>query len=302
MSIRASAIRPAGAWFSDEPGAQIGEAGDVAGVMRVKSIVCSFSPRRGGRSLICAYHSVGSAAPSSIPAAEFRLQMETLRRSYRMVSIPDLVQGAGNGSTGLAAVTFDDGYRDCYEHAFPILKDLSIPFSVFVTSGFVQSGRWDFSAEYSMLPALTWRQIAEMRRYDVTIGCHTHNHRRWSSQSTGDLRRDLRMSKQITEDRIGSPVTAFAYPYGQPHDYDDRARDLLAEEGFRMAFTTLHTTFRRCPDLFRIPRLSINADDTLSDFDQHLTGKRDVLALAEVLKSTYYRASAKVSGKAIPLH
>jgi peptidoglycan/xylan/chitin deacetylase (PgdA/CDA1 family) len=219
--------------------------------------------------------------------------MEALRRGYRTVSIPELIEGAAGGSAGMAAVTFDDGYRDCYEQAFPILQELSIPFSVFVTSGFIESGYWNLSAEYSMLPALTWQQISEMRRYGAGIGCHTHNHRQWASQSTGYLRRDLTTSKQMIEDGIGCPVISFAYPYGQPHDIDKRAGELLREAGFRFAFTTLHTTFRRFPDLFRIPRLSINADDTLSDFHQHLAGKRDVLALAEILKSTYYRANQK---------
>jgi peptidoglycan/xylan/chitin deacetylase (PgdA/CDA1 family) len=270
--------------------------------MRVKSTICSLAPRRAGRSLICAFHSVGSEAEASIPASEFRAQMEALRRLYRTVPIPAVIEAAAEGSTGMAAVTFDDGYRDCYEQAFPILTELSIPFSVFVTTGFVESGHWNFSAEYSMLPALSWQQIREMQRHGVTIGCHTHDHRRWSSQSTDYLRRDLRTSKQIIEDRIGSPVTSFAYPYGQPHDFDERAGELLREAGFRLAFTTLHTTFRHCPDLFRIPRLSINADDTLEEFDQHLSGKRDVLAMAEVLKSTYYRAYQKISGNAMPLH
>src|SRR3954469_8366992 len=143
--------------------------------MRVKSTICSFAPRRAGRSLICAFHSVGSETQSSIPACEFRSQMEVLRRFYRTVPIPALIEAAAEGSTDMAAVTFDDGYGDCYEQAFPILMELSMPFSVFVTSGFIESGHWEFSAEYSMLPALTWQQICEMQRHGVTIGCHTHN-------------------------------------------------------------------------------------------------------------------------------
>jgi peptidoglycan/xylan/chitin deacetylase (PgdA/CDA1 family) len=271
--------------------------------MGLKRIIASFSPRRDGRSLICAYHSVGSDLPASIPASEFRAQMETLRQRYRIVPLVELIAAAaGDDSAGMAAVTFYDGYRDCYEEVFPVLQELSIPFSVFITSGFLESGHWNFSEEYSMLPALTWQQISEMHRYGASIGCHSHNHRRWSTQSTDYLRRDLRTSKQIIEDGIGAPVTTFAYPYGQPHDFDYRAVEVLSEEGFRLAFTTLHTTFRRCPDLFRIPRLSINADDTIKDFHQHLSGKRDVLALAEVLKSTYFRANAKIAGNAIPLH
>jgi len=228
--------------------------------------------------------------------------MEALLGSYEIVPVRDLMRRTGEGGTGIAAVTFDDGYRDCYEQVFPIMQELSIPFSVFVTSGFVENGWWNLSAEYRMLPALTWPQILEMQRNGVTIGCHTHSHCRWSSQSTEDLRRDLRKSKQITEDRTGGEVTTFAYPYGQPCDYDGRAAELLAEAGFSMAFTTLHTTFRRCPDLLQIPRLSINAGDSFSDFCQQLSGKRDVLALAQRLKSGSFRVRTRVTGKSLPQH
>ncbi len=270
--------------------------------MRAKRLICSLQPQRRGRSLICVYHSVAPDSSVSIPPDEFRLQMTALRESYRTVSIPELMSRLDQGETGLAAVTFDDGYRDCYEHAFPILQDLSIPLTLFVTSGFVETGTWTFSAEYSALPPLTWPQIREMQRYGAMIGGHTHGHCRWSSQSTENLRSDLQLSKRIIEDETGSAVTIFAYPYGQPRDYDNRAAGLLPEVGFRLACTTLHTTFRSSPDPMQIPRLSINAGDTMPDFRQHMSGKRDILALAQIVKSRSCQARAGIFRKSLPPH
>jgi peptidoglycan/xylan/chitin deacetylase (PgdA/CDA1 family) len=210
--------------------------------------------------------------------------METLQQNYHIVSIRELIARVEAGDS-LAAVTFDDGYRDCYEHAFPILNRLSIPFALFAATAFVQTGECDFGPEYSKLPPLTWPQILEMQRYGAVIGGHTHRHIRWSNQSTSRLCLDLHLSKQILEQRTGSAITAFAYPFGQPHDFDGRAPSLLREAGFSQAFTTLHTTFRRCPDLFQIPPITINACDTFSDFLQQTSGKRDLIALAQTLRS-----------------
>lgn len=253
--------------------------------MRLKSIVCALTPPRRRRSLILAYHSIASESPAAIPEASFRQQMDTLARTYRVVPLAAFVTQVSQGETGLATVTFDDGYRDCYERAFPVLQEMAFPFTVFLTTGFLQTGRCEWANAYSMLPPLNWRQVREMQRYGADMQCHTHEHRRWSEQSSAGIARDLKTSRRILEDHLGTPVSAFAYPYGQPHDIDGRGAFLLPACGFRLAVTTLHTTVDAIPDPFRIPRMSVNGDDTPGDFVQHLRGKRDILASLERAKS-----------------
>jgi peptidoglycan/xylan/chitin deacetylase (PgdA/CDA1 family) len=267
----------------------------------MKSALCGLSRPRRGRSLVCAYHSIGSNTAASIPLDIFLEQMKILRQSYTVVSLPELTSRTANGETGFAAVTFDDGYCDNYETVFPAMTQLSLPFSTFVTSGFIERKQWMWSAEYSMVPPMTWSQLREMRRHGVHIGCHTHEHRRWSSQSTADLRLDLDKSKRLIEDNTGGPVDAFAYPYGQPHDYDSRAHDLLRECGFSMACTTRSTTFKRCADLLQIPRLSINAGDSMAEFQMSLSGQRDVLAAAQTVQSYVHRGVYRLR-RAVPEH
>jgi peptidoglycan/xylan/chitin deacetylase (PgdA/CDA1 family) len=277
-------------WKGANVSAGAGKVGSRLGLARqatrgIKRIIGVVSPSRSGRSVILLYHSVGSPFPASIPVAEFRRQMESLQQNYHVVSILELMARVQAGETGLAAVTFDDGYSDCYEQAFPILNRLSIPFALFVATAFVERGECDFGPEYSELPALTWPQILEMQRHGALVGGHTHTHIRWSTQSTRDLRLDLHLSKRILEQRTGSAITAFAYPFGQPHDFDGRAPSLLREAGFSQAFTTLHTTFRRCPEPFLIPRITINACDTFSEFVEQTNGKRDLIAFGQTLRS-----------------
>jgi peptidoglycan/xylan/chitin deacetylase (PgdA/CDA1 family) len=204
-----------------------------------------------------------------------------------------MVERVSRGETGLAAVTFDDGYRDCYERAFPILQEKALPFTVFLATGFLQTRQCEWAESYRMLPPLTWSQVREMQRYGADVQCHTHEHRRWSEQSSTAIARDLKTSRRILEDQLGAPVSSFAYPYGQPHDIDGRGARLLPECGFRLGFTTLHTTLNAIPDPFRIPRMSVNGEDTAGDFVQHLRGKRDILAPLERAKSAGIQALSR---------
>jgi peptidoglycan/xylan/chitin deacetylase (PgdA/CDA1 family) len=75
----------------------------------------------------------------TLSADEFRKQMMLLKERCEIVTVSELVHRKGQGDTNrpLAAVTVDDGYADFFHIAFPILKQLNIPATVFVTTGFI---------------------------------------------------------------------------------------------------------------------------------------------------------------------
>jgi len=212
---------------------------------------------------------------------------------YQVVPLAELVGRVSAGQTGHAAVTIDDGYRDCYERAFPILQSMAIPFTVFLPTSFLQTGQAEWANECRALPPLTWGQVREMQRYGADAECHTHEHWRWSERSSEAITRDLNTSRRILEDTLDAPVSSFAYPYGQPHDIDRRGASLLSECGFRFAFTSLHTTINSIADPFRIPRISVNADDTAGHFVQNLRGQRDIIAPLEKARSAWIVASRR---------
>jgi peptidoglycan/xylan/chitin deacetylase (PgdA/CDA1 family) len=251
----------------------------------LKSALCRRIPRRRGRSVILLYHSVGGNSRVAIRTDRFAAHMEMLRDSCTVVDLPELVRRTAQGETGLVAVTFDDGYRDNYDNAFPILVRLGFPFTIFVTTGLVLNGRCDWSAEYAALPALTWEQLQEMNAYGATIGCHTHTHRQWSSLSSHEIRRELDISKGLLEEKLACDISCFAYPFGQPHDIDARGSSLLSMAGFQFAFTTLHTSIDSIRNPFQIPRLTIGPGGSIEEFVQTLYGQRDVLATIEKAKS-----------------
>lgn len=86
------------------------------------------------------YHRFGAAPTErTLGAEEFRKQLLLLKERCEIVTVSELVRRKGRGETNrpLAAVTVDDGYADFFQIAYPILKELKIPATVFVTTGFI---------------------------------------------------------------------------------------------------------------------------------------------------------------------
>ncbi len=101
------------------------------------------SLRRHSNGLVLCLHSVlgnGSANCGRMAIrAEFltRMILDLRRRGVMLVPLSEALSRAAGCSQLFAAITFDDGYRDNYEIAFPILKKLDVPFTIFVTTGLV---------------------------------------------------------------------------------------------------------------------------------------------------------------------
>jgi peptidoglycan/xylan/chitin deacetylase (PgdA/CDA1 family) len=100
-------------------------------------------------------------------------QLDWIGKRYRFVSMDEIAQhgvgqfnGSGVRSSGkpLAAVTFDDGYRDVYEHAFPLLQRKGIPFTVYVVTDLVGTDRLQLHDELFMLLSLVLRRDPSVRK------------------------------------------------------------------------------------------------------------------------------------------
>jgi len=93
---------------------------------------------------ILQYHRVNNEHDflmDSVPIKVFARQMEMLRKFFNVLPLEELVERAGKSDipARAIAITFDDGYRDNYQNAFPILKRLNLPATIFVTTGAIDS-------------------------------------------------------------------------------------------------------------------------------------------------------------------
>jgi len=102
------------------------------------------------RALILTYHrfsdpSAGNGLDGRTTAQAFSEQLEYLKRNYRIVRLSDLVESLSQNNPlpqSLAAVTIDDGYRDSYEIAYPLLRRHGVPATVYVVTEFVEGRTW----------------------------------------------------------------------------------------------------------------------------------------------------------------
>lgn len=174
--------------------------------------------------IILIYHRVGAGTESEIDltAEMFERQMAYLRDRYALVSLDALTDGslmAGPLRSDLVAVTFDDGCREIYEHAFPILTKHKIPATVFVVTHYMESQRpFDFGgyARSDQRPRpLNWGQVREMVASGlITVGAHSHSHENLTRLAASAVREDVERCRGLIEERLGSSPRHFAYPWG----------------------------------------------------------------------------------------
>lgn len=117
-------------------------------------------------------------------------------------------------------VTFDDGYRSVYDHAFPVLQRYGFSATVFLTTGETAT-----QTEALRLPSLcgrfmlSWGEIKEMHRWGIQFGAHTLTHPDLTQLPLNRIEIEVFESKAIIENALGVPVSCFAYPYGRYNNY-----------------------------------------------------------------------------------
>src|SRR5690242_10742044 len=120
------------------------------------------------RPRILMYHSVGH---EDVSIRQFRWQLRLLRRSFDVVSLPQLVHrlvaGTANGEE--VALTFDDGVRNHYSVVWPMLREARVPATFFVCPGLIESGAWLWNTELRTRLALLGR--SERARLAAHVGC-----------------------------------------------------------------------------------------------------------------------------------
>jgi len=173
-------------------------------------------PRAGRGGTVLAYHLVGAgtASPVDLPALTFRRQMKELAGGAEVVPLREMVDRLRAGRVGprpLVTLTFDDAYRNFAEVAWPVLRELGLPASLFVPVGFVE-GVSPPPLAGAELPPISWDGLAELADGGVEIGSHTWSHAELPGLSDAEIDGELRRSRDRLEERLGRPVESFCYP------------------------------------------------------------------------------------------
>ena len=232
---------------------------------------------------ILMYHQI-SPGPSpafrkySVTVKAFAAQMQWLARAgYVPISLDALIAcRSGRGTLPLrpVVITFDDGFRDCAEHAVPILKALSFTAAFYLVAGLVgKTSRWLLAEHGIEFPLMDWATARQLEAAGFHCGCHTMSHPRLADLSPSLCREELLWSRQLLEDNLGHEVTDLAYPFGS---FNDSVRAIAAETGYRSACSVRIGLSAADDDPLALHRVPITGQDSLTDFICRLHTARSV--------------------------
>jgi peptidoglycan/xylan/chitin deacetylase (PgdA/CDA1 family) len=215
------------------------------------------------------YHAIGTPALGdelglfSVTKERFHSHMKCLS-TWQNGNIVDFSLNSLNAAGVNIAITFDDGYMDNLEVAAPILIELGLPFTIFVTTSFIKN------ASSGFLSPAALRELAALP--GVQIGSHGRSHIPLTKCNQQELQNELLSSKLYLEDLLGLRVNALAYPYGS---VDQRVRQAASEVSYLMGACSYPgvNAVRRDPLL--LARTEINSEDDDRVFDQKLRGYWD---------------------------
>ena len=133
-------------------------------------------------------------------------------------------------------ITFDDGFRDVWEHALPVLRRHQLTSIQFLVSSLLgKTNEWQQRAGDISEPLMDEAQIREWLSAGQQIGAHTQTHPYLTRIPITLAREEISASKKALEDRFGVPIRHFCYPYG---DWSPAIRDEVIAAGYQTACTT----------------------------------------------------------------
>lgn len=228
--------------------------------------------RFGVRLPVLLYHHVGSrdlrAWPRlTVSPADFERQLQFIKTlGFSPITCRKWIAWLARGETlprNPVLLTFDDGYADLAQYAFPLLAKYGFPATVFlVTSRIGQASDWVAAEGWQPQLLLNAEQIRYWSANGIEFGSHGTSHRRIPEMSSQELDRDLAGSIDEIRSLIGAAPVAFAYPFGAVADRERRtvARHFAVALGMSAGLNTLTT------DPHDMQRTLVEPGDSLLDF------------------------------------
>ena len=205
-------------WLAQNPGlpgtiARIIYGPDVRLEMARLKHVREISPEIPPITVLC-YHEVtperGEDCMNVKPEVFHRHIREFKEAGFTFIHVGDLQEFAAGSKTlpeKAVLLSFDDGYADNYNYAFPLLREEKVSGTFFVVSSTIGNNN-----------RMTADQLREMQANGMKIGSHTVNHERLTDMNVREIDFELRVSQKTLEKILGEPVCALAYPTGKVNE------------------------------------------------------------------------------------
>lgn len=203
-----------------------------------------------------------------VTPAAFEKQIAWLRmEGFNFVTMQELYEKWGSHPEKTIAITFDDGYLDNLENAFPVLKKYNAKGTIYIV---VDRHDRDWST-YKKAHHDSGELMREVKLNDqqvkflsdtglIEIGSHTVTHANLVKLNDKECFSELAQSKHALEFLTQKPVNSFAYPFGI---YAERDVQMAKQAGYSNAVTTKEGIDEEHPDFMQLKRIKISGKDSL---------------------------------------
>jgi peptidoglycan/xylan/chitin deacetylase (PgdA/CDA1 family) len=186
----------------------------------------------------------------SVPPQRFAEQLDLIKSSgYTTITFNDLEKN--NIPAKAIILTFDDGYKNFYENAYPELKKRGMVGVVFVITQDIGKDQY-----------MSVQEIKEVNEAGIEIGSHTISHPDLRNLSKDRAAKEVTESKQSLESILSNKVISFCYPSGK---FTDETLLIVKDAGYKYAVTTINkiTTFE---NVLELNRYRVNNDTSIKKF------------------------------------
>lgn len=212
------------------------------------------------------YHSIDYEKGNElrIPKEKFKEQMSLLKeKGYTTLTLDELYEFFVNNKPvpeKSIVITFDDGYVDNYNNAYPVLKEFNFNAVIFVITDNV-----DKIKNY-----LTSDQIVELTNNGIEVQSHTVSHEKLSTLNYNKQLETLKNSKEFLENLLDKQISYIAYPYG---NWNDNTIKAVRESNYKMAFTTSGTWSDKSDGIYTLDRVYISNNFDMNEFCRRISNR-----------------------------
>lgn len=175
-------------------------------------------------------------------------------------------------------LTFDDGYTDNYNYAFPLLKKYGFKCVIYLLSH-LNYNKWDVEVKENpehKFELMDMSMIKEMEEYGIEFGGHTKTHPKLATLPIEIAQEEILTSKKVLEEKLGHALISFAYPYG---NLNEDVKKIVKNSGYNFAVATDSGDISFSEDLFQIRRIGIFSTNNFFTFKRKVSGKYNFIKI-----------------------
>lgn len=243
---------------------------------------------------ILMYHSISNApGPTSIAPETFKEQMSLLASSgVQVLKMDDVLNHLAVGEKRAVAITFDDGFKDFLDVAWPILRQFDLPAIVYLPTDHIGKVENWTGANHPPRPLLSWDDVRRLKSEGVAFGNHTSSHPDLSRLTGDALCSEVDRASSRIEEETGTLPTHFAAPYGS---WSPHARRVISRRHETSVSTRLGPA-RHTSDSYQLPRVEMFYYRDTRRWNSRLEGKGELyLRSRQIVRGLRAKISRKLT-------